>query len=75
MGIDQRALKSVWTVFLFALAVFVIYGLALTEIASVLAGHMATWRMIPTWFLQAALLGLFAGAYHYPRLIARRAAS
>ena len=61
--------------FVAALTVFVIYGLALTEIAAVLAGHIATWRMIPTWILQAALLSLFAGAYHYPRLIARRAAS
>lgn len=58
-----------------ALTVFVIYGLALTEIAAVLAGHIAPWRMIPTWALQAVLLGLFAGAYHYPRLLARRVAS
>jgi hypothetical protein len=61
--------------FVAALTVLVIYGLVSTEVAAVLAGHMATWRMIPTWILQAALLGLFAGAYHYPRWIARRAAS
>jgi len=61
--------------FVAALTVVVIYGLALTEIAAVLAGHIAAWRMAPTWILQVALLGLFAAAYHYPRLIAPRAAS
>jgi hypothetical protein len=61
--------------FVAALTVFVIHGLALTEIAAVLAGHLPPRRMIPTWILQSALLALFAGAYHYPRLIARRAAS
>jgi hypothetical protein len=61
--------------FVAALTVFVIYGLAATEIAAVVAGHMPAWRMVPTWILQAGLLGLFAGAYHYPRLLARPAAS
>jgi hypothetical protein len=54
--------------FVAALTVFVIYGLVLTEIAAVVSGHMAAWRMIPTWGLQAVLLGLFASAYHYPLL-------
>src|SRR5262249_46162597 len=42
--------------FVAALTVFVIYGLALTEIVAVASGHMAAWRMVPTWILQAALL-------------------
>ncbi|MDP3936651.1 MAG: hypothetical protein Q8R92_00770 [Deltaproteobacteria bacterium] len=51
--------------FVAALTVLVIYGLVITEIAAVLAGDLAAWRMIPTWCLQAILLGLFATAYHY----------
>jgi len=47
-----------------ALTVLVIYGLVFTEILAVRAGHLELWRMVPTWFLQAALLGLFAGGYH-----------
>lgn len=47
-----------------ALTVLVIYGLVLTEIAAVLSGSLETWRMVPTWCLQAVLLALFAGAYH-----------
>jgi hypothetical protein len=57
-----------------ALTVVVIYGLVATEIAAVVAGHLAAWRMIPTWFLQAGLLALFASAYHYP-LLRRRLAT
>ena len=49
-----------------ALTVLVIYGLVLTEVIAVLSGHLAAWRMIPTWCLQTVLLSLFAGAYHYP---------
>ncbi len=45
--------------------VFVIYGLVATEIVAVSQGHMSPWRMLPTWGLQAFLLFLFAGAYHY----------
>jgi hypothetical protein len=48
-----------------ALTVFVIYGLVATEIAAVVTGVLPVWRMVPTWILQAALLGLFATAYHY----------
>ena len=59
--------------FVAALTVLVIYGLIATEIAAVRAGYLATWRMFPTWVLQALLLGLFAGSYHYPAL-RRRAA-
>jgi hypothetical protein len=54
--------------FVAALTAFVIYGLALTEVVAVATGHMAAWRMIPTWCLQAVLLGLFAGGFHYERL-------
>jgi hypothetical protein len=66
----QRPLERA---FVAALTVFVIYGLVLTETIAVLAGHISAWRMIPTWLLQAGLLGLFASAYHYPSLYARRA--
>lgn len=61
--------------FVAALTVFVIYGLVATEIVAVLAGHVAAWRMVPTWILQAGLLALFAGAYHYPPILSRRAAA
>jgi hypothetical protein len=54
--------------FIAALTAFVIYGLVLTEVVAVATGHMAAWRMIPTWCLQAVLLGLFAGGFHYDRL-------
>lgn len=54
--------------FVAALTVLVIYGLAATEVAVVAAGHIALARMVPTWILQAVLLGLFASAYHYPAL-------
>ena len=54
--------------FVAALTVIVIYGLAATEVAAVIAGDLALWRMLPTWCLQAVLLGLFAGACHYPSL-------
>ena len=50
-----------------ALTVFVICGLIVTEIAAVLSGYLAAWRMLPTWFLQAILLCLFAYGFHYPR--------
>jgi hypothetical protein len=49
-----------------ALTVVVIYGLVLSEVAAVLSGAIAAWRMVPTWLLQAGLLALFAYAYHYP---------
>ena len=54
--------------FVAALTVLVIYGLVATEIAAVYSGAIAVERMIPTWILQAGLLALFAGAYHYPSL-------
>ena len=54
--------------FVAALTVLVIYGLVLTEVVAVRSGHLAAWRMVPTWCLQAVLLGLFASAYHYPTL-------
>jgi hypothetical protein len=58
--------------FVAALTVLVVYGLAATEIAAVLGGEIALWRMVPTWVLQLALLGLFASAYHYPRWLVAR---
>jgi hypothetical protein len=51
--------------FVAALTVLVIYGLIATEVTAVRAGHLAAWRMAPTWVLQAGLLVLFAGGYHY----------
>lgn len=48
-----------------ALTALVICGLMLTEAAAVLSGQLAEWRMVPTWCLQAVLLGLFAGGFHY----------
>lgn len=51
--------------FVAALTVLVIYGLIATEVVAVRAGYLAAWRMIPTWVLQACLLALFAGGYHY----------
>ena len=54
--------------FVAALTVLVIYGLVATEIVAVVSGTLPAWRMTPTWVLQAALLSLFAGAYHYPWL-------
>ena len=61
--------------FVAALTVFVIYGLVATEVIAVMAGHIALSRMIPTWILQAGLLALFAGGYHYPWLRQRVATS
>jgi hypothetical protein len=60
--------------FVAALTVLVIYGLVATEVVAVLSGHLAAWRMVPTWCLQASLLGLFAGAYHLLALRRWRAA-
>ena len=58
----QRPLERA---FVAALTVLVIYGLVATEVVAVLSGDLALWRMLPTWGLQAVLLGLFAVAYHY----------
>lgn len=54
--------------FVAPLTVLVIYGLVATELASVIAGDVDRWRMAPTLVLQAALLWLFASAYHGWRL-------
>lgn len=54
--------------FIAPLTVLVIYGLVATEVSAVASGHLAAWRMVPTWFLQALLLALFSSAYHYPRV-------
>jgi hypothetical protein len=55
-----------------ALTVFVIYGLVATEVAAVATGVLPVWRMVPTWILQAVLVGLFATAYHYGTFERRR---
>ena len=52
--------------FIAAFTLLVIYGLIAAEIMAVRSGHLEAWRMIPTWVLQACLLALFAGSYHYP---------
>lgn len=54
--------------FVAALTVLVIYGLVVTEIVAVASGRLALWRMVPTWCLQAVLLALFAGGFHYATL-------
>jgi hypothetical protein len=51
-----------------ALTVLVICGLIATEVVAVRSGAIDAGRMIPTWCLQAGLLGVFATAYHYPLL-------
>ena len=70
----QRPLERA---FVAPLTVLVIYGLVLTELAVVISGDLPVWRMIPTWCLQATLLGMFVTAYHYPmvrRVLPRRLA-
>ena len=49
-----------------ALTLLVIAGFVVTEISCVVAGSMAPGRMIPSWILQAILLGMFGIGYHYP---------
>jgi len=61
--------------FVAALTAFVIYGLVATEIAAVASGSLDAVRMVPTWILQACLLALFAGGYHWPALSRRFALS
>ena len=51
--------------FVAALTALVIYGLILTEVVAVRSGALEAWRMVPTWCLQAVLLLLFAGAFHF----------
>jgi hypothetical protein len=59
------AMRPIERSFVAALTVFIIYGLIVTEILAVLGGYISVSRMMPTWCLQAVLLGLFAGGYHY----------
>lgn len=49
--------------FIAALTMFVIGGLAATEVVGVTAGWVAVRGTAPTWVLQAALLTLFGAAY------------
>jgi hypothetical protein len=60
------ARRPIERAFVAVLTVGIIYGLVVTEIAAVVYGVMPAWRMVPTWLLQTALLGLFASGYHYP---------
>lgn len=52
--------------FVALLTVLVICGLVLAEVAAVHAGAFDSRRMVPTWCVQSALLGLFATAYFTP---------
>ena len=54
--------------FIAALTVLVIYWLVITEVIAVSSRRLAVWRVVPTWCLQAVLLGLFAGGYHHATL-------
>lgn len=58
--------KPVERAFVAVLTMLVIAGLVATEIVTVLFGALSASRMIPTWILQAILLGLFSCAYFYP---------
>jgi hypothetical protein len=49
--------------FVAVLTVIVIVGLVCAEILAVMAGAMSFARTVPTWVLQAVLIGLFARAY------------
>jgi hypothetical protein len=61
--------------FVAPLTIIVIDGLVATEILAVARGSMPVVRMAPTWLLQAALLVLFAAAYHRPRILFGSAAA
>ena len=54
--------------FIAVLTMFVICGLAVSELSAVLAGHITLGRAIPTWCLQAILLALFVIGYCFPAL-------
>jgi|SRR5215510_3152055 len=73
----SASLMSGWTVlllwacrrpierrFVAVLTALVIVGLILTEVASVWTGTLNAGRLVPTWSLQALLLGLFAVGYY-----------
>jgi hypothetical protein len=57
--------------FVAALTVLVICGLVASEIVAVISGTLTARRLVPTGCLQAVLLTLFAGAYHYEPLFSR----
>ena len=56
--------------FVAGLTALVVIGLVVTEVVAVDSGVLEARRMIPTWSLQASLLVLLGGAYHYARRIA-----
>ncbi len=58
--------KPIERQFIAVLTMFVICGLALTELVAVLSGDMTLARTVPTWCLQTVLLTLFAIGYYYP---------
>ena len=49
--------------FVAGLTLLVIAGLVITEVIAVARGQMLLMRMIPTWAIQAALIGLFGLGY------------
>ena len=53
------------------LTFLVVGGIVVTEIVGAVAGVVDTWRMVPTWCLQAVLLILFAWASYAGRQASR----
>lgn len=51
--------------FVAVLTALVVVGLIVAEVAAVCSGALEARRLVPTWCLQAALVALFVGAYHY----------
>jgi hypothetical protein len=51
-----------------AFTVLVVYGFIVAEVFAVFSGQLEVWRMVPTWVLQAVLLSLFAGGFHFEQL-------
>jgi uncharacterized membrane protein len=49
--------------FVACLTLLVIAGLVITEVVLVVRGEMALARMLPTWAIQAVLVGLFGKGY------------
>jgi hypothetical protein len=57
--------------FVGALTALVVIGLVVTEVVAVHSGVLEARRLVPTWCLQAFLVVLLGGAYHYgPRVAA-----
>jgi hypothetical protein len=56
--------------FVAGLTALVVIGLVVTEVVAVNSSVLEGRRMVPTWCLQAVLLVLLGGAYHYGRRVA-----